>query len=61
MQKPSWCLAVIVMYLAPADLASLTQATASNRVGLKRGGSLAYSEIGSLSWSITHSPLPSSE
>ena len=39
----------------PADLASLTQASASNLVGLKRGGSLAYSRIGQLV--VVHHPL----
>ena len=43
------------MYFAPADLASLTHASASNRVGLNSGGSFAYSTIGSLS--IVHHPL----
>ena len=40
MQKPSWCLLVIVMYFAPAALASLTQTSASKRPGLNRGREL---------------------
>ena len=55
MQKPSWCLAVIVMYLAPADLASLTQARRRTASGLKRGGSLAYSDDRELV--VVHHPL----
>jgi hypothetical protein len=33
-EKPSWCRAVIVMYLTPAAFANETQARASNSAGL---------------------------
>ena len=46
MQKPSWCLAVIVRYFWPARFASETQASASNFVGLNCLASCSYSAIG---------------
>ena len=55
MQKPSWCLLVMVMYFIPAALASLTHSSASNLTGLNRGGSFCV--LADRQLVVVHDPL----
>src|SRR5579863_8329666 len=58
MANPSWCFDVMTMYFIPESSANLTQASASNAVGLNWEASCAYSWTGIRALCMIHSPSP---